>query len=259
MSYTAPRHKREWLREKHINTHLVCSLILVALDLLPSLPQLLVAMGGKGLDKLNDEVVEDVEEIVQSIADLLRAVLLNAIENQREEDAARIERPPSPRRRGHADHQARGGFSARGQVAAGGNGGLEHMMADLTNALVGMHKSQAKSDVETTCAGHAGRGSGAAAPNVPLQGPPQGAPAANARTYSNLPEGTVHIAPPRETNRWYVVTRGRLVGVFDTWASVAPHVIGVHSASFMRVGSRQEALAMFDNAYDTDGVAVIPM
>lgn len=45
----------------------------------------------------------------------------------------------------------------------------------------------------------------------------------------------------------------------DSRASVAPHVIGVHFASFMRVGSRQEALAMFDDAYDTDGVAMIPM
>lgn len=91
------------------------------------------------------------------------------------------------------------------------------MMADLMNALVGMHKSQAKSDMETTCASRAGRDSSAAAPNVLLQGPPQGAPAANAHTYFNLSEGTIHIALPRETNRWYVVTRGRLVGVFDTW------------------------------------------
>ncbi|KIK31691.1 hypothetical protein CY34DRAFT_19664, partial [Suillus luteus UH-Slu-Lm8-n1] len=53
---------------------------------------------------------------------------------------------------------------------------------------------------------------------------------------------------------FYLVTRGRRVGVFETWQRTSPYVIGVSCASFTRCRSLDDGLIRMLDAIDL-GVA----
>ncbi|KAG6826214.1 hypothetical protein H0H92_000693 [Tricholoma furcatifolium] len=57
--------------------------------------------------------------------------------------------------------------------------------------------------------------------------------------------------------RWYCITRGRCVGVFARWETVAPLVLGVPNACFARHASRQSTYASFLTAHNQGHVAVV--
>ncbi|KAJ7575067.1 hypothetical protein C8J56DRAFT_1063961 [Mycena floridula] len=61
--------------------------------------------------------------------------------------------------------------------------------------------------------------------------------------------------PPREN--WYVITRGRQVGIFTDWNVAASHVVGVKGAVFKRYGTRAEAEAAFNAALASCFIQVI--
>ncbi|KAF4571729.1 hypothetical protein EYR40_008252 [Pleurotus pulmonarius] len=66
-----------------------------------------------------------------------------------------------------------------------------------------------------------------------------------------------HMPPIGSSGPFYVVTRGRQVGVFTNWtATVAPLVLRVPGAVFESVHSRRLAREMFEEALD-DGVVEI--
>jgi ribonuclease HI len=43
--------------------------------------------------------------------------------------------------------------------------------------------------------------------------------------------------------KWYVVTRGRVPGVYDEWDNYSQHVIGLSGCSFKGYKTREEAEA----------------
>ncbi|RDB15506.1 hypothetical protein Hypma_004163 [Hypsizygus marmoreus] len=55
--------------------------------------------------------------------------------------------------------------------------------------------------------------------------------------------------------RWYVVTRGRRVGVFPHWHMVAPLVVSFPRACFARCGTRASAEAAFASALSAGNVS----
>ncbi|KAJ7593011.1 hypothetical protein C8J56DRAFT_1045448 [Mycena floridula] len=63
--------------------------------------------------------------------------------------------------------------------------------------------------------------------------------------------------PPPPRKNWYVITRGRQVGIFTDWNVAASHVVGVKGAVFKRYGTRAEAEAAFNAALASCFVQVI--
>ncbi|KAF8151297.1 hypothetical protein B0H34DRAFT_709443 [Crassisporium funariophilum] len=59
------------------------------------------------------------------------------------------------------------------------------------------------------------------------------------------------------TVRWYAVTRGRHVGVFCHWHSVAPLVVSVSGACYSRYSTRNLAIAAFACALNAGAVSTI--
>ncbi|OBZ77740.1 hypothetical protein A0H81_02192 [Grifola frondosa] len=51
-----------------------------------------------------------------------------------------------------------------------------------------------------------------------------------------------------ENGRWYIVTKGRKVGVFYEWSNTGPHVSGVSGAICARYYSRTQAIAAYESA-----------
>ncbi|EMD32482.1 hypothetical protein CERSUDRAFT_99557 [Gelatoporia subvermispora B] len=62
---------------------------------------------------------------------------------------------------------------------------------------------------------------------------------------------------PRLGERWYSVTRGLSVGVFNDWNTVQPLVSGVPNACFHRLPDRQTALNVFNAALARGDVQVL--
>ncbi|KAF5377852.1 hypothetical protein D9615_006706 [Tricholomella constricta] len=58
--------------------------------------------------------------------------------------------------------------------------------------------------------------------------------------------------------RWYVVTKGREVGVFAGWYATAPLVVSVSGACYARANSRSQAIADFAAALNAGLVSRIP-
>ncbi|KAJ7188199.1 hypothetical protein C8R46DRAFT_1054008 [Mycena filopes] len=58
--------------------------------------------------------------------------------------------------------------------------------------------------------------------------------------------------------KWYVVTRGLGVGVFETWLQVSPLVTGVSGALHQSFPTEEEAYRMFDEEQSRGNVKIIP-
>ncbi|KAF8332478.1 hypothetical protein F5887DRAFT_922480 [Amanita rubescens] len=81
------------------------------------------------------------------------------------------------------------------------------------------------------------------------------------------PSSTLHIPTPDEvrsrfhempstaSKTWFVVTRGRLPGVYATWMETSPLVTGVSRAVYNRFPSKEEALAVYGAAWASGHVA----
>ncbi|OBZ68739.1 hypothetical protein A0H81_11113 [Grifola frondosa] len=63
---------------------------------------------------------------------------------------------------------------------------------------------------------------------------------------------------PSTSERWYAVTRGRQVGVFEGWSNVSPLVTGVSFAIAQRYSSQAAAQAAFNAALAAGTVVVLP-
>ncbi|PIL33448.1 hypothetical protein GSI_04071 [Ganoderma sinense ZZ0214-1] len=72
-------------------------------------------------------------------------------------------------------------------------------------------------------------------------------------------EDDEHIAPqnPRHKGKWYVVTKGRRVGVWTSWTQMSPYVTGVQANCHQSFASREEALKRYCGAKERGLVAVI--
>ncbi|OJA21225.1 hypothetical protein AZE42_10035 [Rhizopogon vesiculosus] len=57
---------------------------------------------------------------------------------------------------------------------------------------------------------------------------------------------------------FYLVTRGRRVGIFQTWQRTSPHVIGVSCSTYSRVKSRQDGLNRMLDAIDLGEAQWLP-
>ncbi|KAF7426458.1 hypothetical protein PC9H_008827 [Pleurotus ostreatus] len=88
---------------------------------------------------------------------------------------------------------------------------------------------------------------GAPAPAVP--GPAGGAPAPAPGQYHSL-----DVDP---SLRWYLVTVGHAVGVFQGWENVAPLVLGARGAIFNRQPNQEAALSRFNEARTLGLVRVV--
>ncbi|KAF8326292.1 hypothetical protein F5887DRAFT_925394 [Amanita rubescens] len=55
--------------------------------------------------------------------------------------------------------------------------------------------------------------------------------------------------PSTASKTWFVVTRGRLPGVYATWMETSPLVIGVSRAVFNKYTTKEEALAAYGAAW----------
>ncbi|KAF8434160.1 hypothetical protein L210DRAFT_864099 [Boletus edulis BED1] len=65
--------------------------------------------------------------------------------------------------------------------------------------------------------------------------------------------GFVYEVPePHTTGPFYLVTRGRRVGVFSGWYTTSPYVIGISRASFSRVASVKAGLAQLISCINRD-------
>ncbi|KAF9048974.1 hypothetical protein BJ165DRAFT_1463995 [Panaeolus papilionaceus] len=71
--------------------------------------------------------------------------------------------------------------------------------------------------------------------------------------------GVRYYLPPLSSisGRWYSVTHGRRVGVFHSWATVAPYVVGVASVCYAKFNNRDEAVVAFATALAARGVTVV--
>ncbi|KAF8190103.1 hypothetical protein BJ912DRAFT_1058799 [Pholiota molesta] len=75
-------------------------------------------------------------------------------------------------------------------------------------------------------------------------------------------EGAILDVPPGvdindPSVRWYSVTVGTSVGVFPNWASVAPFVVGIKAACYLRYSSKGEADAAFFDAVSKGAVRIV--
>ncbi|KAK0227243.1 hypothetical protein EDD85DRAFT_957852 [Armillaria nabsnona] len=85
----------------------------------------------------------------------------------------------------------------------------------------------------------------AAAPPAPVPGQP-------------LPLGSAfYVTPPISGGPFYVVTRGRHVGVFLGWGNVLPSVIRVPTAAFHRVATIMEGINLMYEAISTGMVMIL--
>ncbi|KAH7905179.1 hypothetical protein BJ138DRAFT_1118703 [Hygrophoropsis aurantiaca] len=57
---------------------------------------------------------------------------------------------------------------------------------------------------------------------------------------------------------FYLVTRGRRIGVFSQWQRTAPYVIGVGGAAFSRIRGIENGRQMMEDGIDSDEVVVLP-
>ncbi|KAH7902898.1 hypothetical protein BJ138DRAFT_1120968 [Hygrophoropsis aurantiaca] len=81
--------------------------------------------------------------------------------------------------------------------------------------------------------------------------------ASTSSTSSIAPQVPTHTVPPAAAARWYVVTVGRDVGVFQGWHNVHPLVIGVPGACFTRYSTQTGAEQAFDEAVNEGAVTVV--
>lgn len=58
--------------------------------------------------------------------------------------------------------------------------------------------------------------------------------------------------------KWYAVTAGRAVGLFDNWLLVAPLVIGVSESHYVGFTSEEDAWQAYEEARDEGNIRVIP-
>ena len=56
------------------------------------------------------------------------------------------------------------------------------------------------------------------------------------------------VAPVGNSDRWYIVTMGREVGVMRGWVNVGPLVLGHPQSVYLRVESRDDGVARFNEA-----------
>ncbi|KAF8449522.1 hypothetical protein L210DRAFT_3641115 [Boletus edulis BED1] len=72
--------------------------------------------------------------------------------------------------------------------------------------------------------------------------------------------GFVYVQPSEETEAegpFYLITHGKLVGVFAHWVNVAPLVIGVKHATYEKVASSDQGCRLLINAIDDNIVLYI--
>ncbi|KAF4593593.1 hypothetical protein EYR40_008380 [Pleurotus pulmonarius] len=100
----------------------------------------------------------------------------------------------------------------------------------------------------------------ASAPEVAVDpapaAPPPGAPSGPSSGGSGA-ANTHHVTDVDPSERWYLVTVGRTVGVFQGWQNVAPLVVGVRGSVFNRQPSQQAGLLRFNEARAANLVRVV--
>ncbi|KAF8867796.1 hypothetical protein BD779DRAFT_1685313 [Infundibulicybe gibba] len=74
---------------------------------------------------------------------------------------------------------------------------------------------------------------------------------------STAPLACVPSSSALPTDRWYTVTVGQQVGVFSGWSTVAPLVISVSGACFMRHSSQAAAIDAFNHAVASGAVRIV--
>ncbi|PBK91685.1 hypothetical protein ARMGADRAFT_214624 [Armillaria gallica] len=58
--------------------------------------------------------------------------------------------------------------------------------------------------------------------------------------------------------KWYAVTAGRAVGLFDNWLLVAPLVVGVSESHYVSFTSEEEAWEAYEEAKDEGNIRILP-
>ncbi|KAK0212650.1 hypothetical protein DFS33DRAFT_1283451 [Desarmillaria ectypa] len=58
--------------------------------------------------------------------------------------------------------------------------------------------------------------------------------------------------------KWYAVTAGRAVGLFDNWLLVAPLVIGVSESHYVSFTSEEDAWKAYEEARDEGNIRILP-
>ncbi|KAK0195600.1 hypothetical protein F5146DRAFT_1026271 [Armillaria mellea] len=58
--------------------------------------------------------------------------------------------------------------------------------------------------------------------------------------------------------KWYAVTAGRTVGIFNNWLLVAPLVIGVSEAHYVSFTSEEDAWQAYEEAKDEGNIRILP-
>ncbi|KAK0485989.1 hypothetical protein IW261DRAFT_766431 [Armillaria novae-zelandiae] len=58
--------------------------------------------------------------------------------------------------------------------------------------------------------------------------------------------------------KWYAVTAGRAVGLFDNWLLVAPLVIGVSESHYVSFTSEEDAWQAYEEAKDEGNIRILP-
>ncbi|EMD32327.1 hypothetical protein CERSUDRAFT_77358 [Gelatoporia subvermispora B] len=143
---------------------------------------------------------------------------------------------------GHAAGNASAG-------ASGGDGPTSHAAASIR---IDVETQPASSVTVTPAAPTAPAGQSAAQAQ-------SSSPASSVVSYSDIVADPSPSAPstsralptrslPHPGERWYSVTRGLSVGVFNDWNTVQPLVSGVTNACFRRLPDRQTALNVFNAA-----------
>ncbi|KAG1787613.1 uncharacterized protein HD556DRAFT_1246636, partial [Suillus plorans] len=98
--------------------------------------------------------------------------------------------------------------------------------------------------------------------NSQTPAPTSQTPVPTARTKSPLVQqynGFPFDVPHADANGpFYLITRGRRVGVFDTWPRTSPHVIGVKTSSYSRAWSLDDGILHIMDAIDLGEAVWLP-